>query len=99
MIKRISVFLLCLLFCGVLTFAVNAAGRLDSRLYDSADILTVNEEIQVLKHLNSISQQYNVDIVIATVPTMGGISANRYTENVYDSNAIGTGSGHDGVLL
>lgn len=99
MIKRISVFLPCLLVLGVLAFAVNATGKLDSRLYDSADVLTANEEIQVLKHLDSVSQQYNVDIVVATVPALAGVSANRYTENFYDNNDIGTGSRHDGVLL
>ena len=97
--KRILVLFWCVLILAVLPFAGNAASGLDSRLYDSADILTAAEEVRVLDQLNSISQRLGVDIVVASVPDLGGISANRYVENFYDSNEIGTGSRRDGVLL
>lgn len=95
--KRILSFILVLLLCAA---AVPLwAQALESRLYDGADILTVQEEAYVLQYLDRISEKYGVDIVVATVRELGSYSADSYVEHFYDSNQIGTGSRRDGALL
>lgn len=97
--NRILIFLLCLVLFACLPVFGSATSNLECRLYDSADVLSPNEEIRVLDQLDSVSRQYNVDIVVATVPELGTVSADRYAESFYDNNNIGTGSRRDGVLL
>ena len=92
-----SLFILCLLLLiAVLPFTAAATS---SRVDDKAGLLTSSEESRIEALLDQISEQYNVDIVIATVDYISGFSIDTYTENYYDSNNIGVGSRRSGALL
>ncbi len=70
-----------------------------SRLYDGAGLLNSYEAAALSAKLNSISETYSVDVIIATVDSVGNLSADAYAEYYYDSSDFGYGSSRDGVLL
>lgn len=86
--------LLCFLF-SVSAFAVTPG----ERLYDGADLLTAEEESILNDKLDTVSEKYQVDIVIAAVDSVGNYSVDEYIELFFDENGYGYGENHDGVLL
>ena len=97
MMKRTLTLVFALLICLALPLTAFAANT--PRLYDGADILTASEENELLDKLNRISEEYQVDIIIATVDTIGNATADDYVEYFYDTNDYGYGKDRDGVLL
>ena len=98
MTKRIVTLVFAfVLFLAMTLSAFAATGS--PRLYDGADLLTDSEERALLEKINRVSEEYGVEIVIATVNSTGNYSADEYVEYYYDENGYGFGSRHDGVLL
>ena len=69
------------------------------RLLDDADLLSETEEATLLKKLNTASEKYKVDLVIATVESLEGATVENYAGLLYDSYGYGFGEKKDGVLL
>ncbi|MEG0392637.1 MAG: TPM domain-containing protein [Anaerovoracaceae bacterium] len=69
------------------------------RLVDDADILTSEDEADVLNQLNEISQRQKMDVVVVTVNALGGKTATAYADDFYDYNGYGYGTSKDGILL
>lgn len=69
------------------------------RLVDMADLLTESEESELSDLLDEISERQQTDIVVVTVGSMDGKSAEVYADDFYDYNGYGWGDGHDGILL
>lgn len=69
------------------------------RLYDGADVLTDDEEKSLLEKLDRISDEYKVDVAVATVNGIGDMSADDYTVYYYENSGLGFGDERDGVLL
>jgi len=88
----LSLTLILLIFS--LTFSAFAVSSV-SRLVDEADLLSVQEEQYLLNRLNEISDHYDLDVVIVTVDSMNGATAESYADDYYDYN----GYRPDGVLL
>lgn len=86
------------LLSGCSVLLVSAAGDL-ARLVDRADLLTENEESELLRLLDSISERQQVDIVVVTVDSLEGKTAEAYADDFYDHNGYGFGDEQDGVLL
>ena len=87
--------LLCFLcICLSVSIPVFAAGSAP-RLVDNADCLTDSEEQDLQSLLNDISTRWDMDVVVLTVPDLGGRSAEAYADDFYDYN----GYDEDGVLL
>ena len=96
--KKILAFVFVLVLIFSLPVSALAAGNAP-RLYDGAGLLTSSEKNSLQTRLNSVSEQYQVEIVIATVQTTGHASVDTYVEYFYDQNGYGYGPDHDGVLL
>lgn len=88
-----------LLLCLILSLPLFAAEKPSSRLYDGANLLTDSEERVLLDKLNTVSETYQVDVVIATVDDVGEFTVDGYVEYFYDQNDYGFGKNRDGVLL
>jgi uncharacterized protein len=73
--------------------------RLASRLVDDANLLTSSEEAELLEKLDEISERQQCDVVIVTVNSLGGKTAQDYADDFYDYNGYGFGKGRDGMLL
>lgn len=69
------------------------------RVYDEADLLTDDEEIELLDRLDSLSGEYDFDVAVATVESTDGVSMNVFTDNFYDDNYYGLGDDYDGILF
>ena len=90
--KKISVFALVCVMCVLMAVSVFAAMP---RLVDDASLLRAPEADTVAGKLDSVSEEYGFDIVIATVETVGNSAVRTYAENFYDNN----GYAADGILL
>lgn len=88
----LSLTLILLILC--LTFSAFAAFPV-SRLVDDADLLNGQEEQYLVNRLNEISDHYDLDVVIVTVNSLNGATAESYADDYYDYN----GYRPDGVLL
>ena len=101
--KRITSVLVAMLCCLVLTipaFAVNAGATSTlPRLVDDAQTLTNDDTVYILDKLNSVSEQYECDVVIVTIESLEGDSVVAYADDFFDYNGYGYGSSRDGILL
>ena len=72
----------------------------DERLIDMADLLTYEEESELLETLNEISERQKMDIVLITSEDMDGYSdIQEYADDLYDYCDYGYGANRDGLLL
>ncbi len=79
-------------------FPASAADELP-RLVDMADLLSDGEESSLSAILDEISERQQVDIVVVTVDSMDGETAEVYADDFYDYNGYGFGEDRDGILL
>ena len=52
-----------------------------------------------IKKAKEIQKKYNIDVVIATIPSNEGVSIEYYAETIYSQGGYGQGSLKDGMLL
>ena len=70
-----------------------------SLVVDEADLLTDEEESQLLDKLEAITGEYNLEVAVATVESKDGNEMNYFTDHFFDENGYGTGENHDGILF
>ena len=70
-----------------------------SLVLDEADLLTDEEESQLLDKLEAITGEYNLEVAVATVESKDGNEMNYFTDHFFDENGYGTGENHDGILF
>ena len=100
--KRWISFLMALVLCaGLLPLFSSVAGAAenDGVLYDEADVLSPAEEAALENRLLTLSQTYQVQIVVYTIPSLPYGSIDSYVHEVYDGMGFGYGENRDGVLL
>ena len=83
-----------------LTAATEVAAKENEEfLYDEADLLTDEQEADLVKKLTEVSHATNAQIVIVTMASMDGGDIDSFVDYLYDSMGFGYGENHDGVLL
>ncbi len=97
--KRKIASIMCILILSAFINATALGAEEYPRLMDGADLLTAQEEKELLEELDEVSQRQELDIVIATTESLGGSSAMDYADDLYDSCGFGYGAGRDGALL
>ena len=100
--KRLAALLLLLALClGLAVPAFGAEGFADEyyRLYDQADVLSDQEEADLLTRLDELSERLRFDLVIITMEDLSGSSPRNYADDLFDQCRYGYGSGRDGALL
>lgn len=68
-------------------------------LVDDADLLKPEQEKVLLEKLEDISQRQKCDVVVVTVKSLEGKSAQDFADDYFDYNGYGQGKNHDGLLL
>lgn len=68
-------------------------------LHDTAGLLTDEEKVYLWEKLESISEEFEMDIAIVTVPSLEGKTSQAFADDFYDYNGYGYGEGYDGMLL
>ena len=69
------------------------------RIVDHADLLTTDEEIYLEKKALQLSTAYDMDVIILTVDSLDGATAEEYADNYFDENGYGIGDDYSGVLF
>ncbi|MDY3249814.1 MAG: TPM domain-containing protein [Candidatus Choladocola sp.] len=97
--RKISVFISALLFLFTVLVPSAEEAQRQQRLVDTADLLTEQEEADLLKKLDEISERQNCDVAVVTVDSLEGKTSQEYADDYYDYNGYGMGSDYDGILL
>lgn len=97
MMKRIVTLILTLVLCLALAVQVRAAQL--PRLVDAANLLNDTHEAELLDRLDRVSEELQADVVIVTMDSCGGYSADEVIEALYDEYGYGIGPNQDGVML
>lgn len=95
--KRLFSLILALALCLSLAVSVSAAQM--PLLVDAADLLSDWEEEQTLHLLEQVRDELQVELVIVTMDSLGGHSADAVIEAFYDEYGYGYGTNRDGVCL
>lgn len=92
---------MCALLCVLLLWAFPLYVLADSLplVVDEADLLTQQEEELLSDKALGLRQEYGMDAVILTVPSLGGKNAMTYAEDYYDNNGYGTDDDRSGTLF
>ncbi len=96
--RKVLAPLLILMLCMSIWISASAA-QTPAYVLDNADLLSQSEEIILEAKLETISNTYNAQIIVATINSTEGMSADRYAEHLYDSKNFGFGADRDGVML
>jgi len=78
---------------------VQAADTHPIRVVDEADLLTAEEEIELLFQLDEISEYQQFDVVVVTLNSLDGEDIQYYAADYYDYNGYGMGENKDGVMF
>ena len=73
--------------------------RLGPRLADQEELLTTEEQEELLARLDEISERPQCDVVIVTVASIEGKTATEYADDYFDYQGYGYGEKSDGILL
>lgn len=73
--------------------------RLLPRLVDQAELLSEEAEAKLLSSLDEISERQECDVVVVTVNSLEGKTAEQYADDTYDYNGYGFGEERDGILF
>ena len=68
------------------------------RLVDEADLFTAEQEETLLARLDEVSKRQQCDVIIVTVPSLGGKEPMAYADDFFDYNGYGYGEDDDGIL-
>lgn len=93
--KRLFILLLCLLLAASVTIPASATQSSQHLVIDDADLLSEQQERLLEEKANDLKSQYQLDVVILTVDTLQGTSAQIFADDFYDTHAYQD----DGVLL
>ena len=94
--KKILSIFLCLLL--VLPLA-NGASANDVKVIDDAGLFTAGEAAALERKAEALVDTYDMDVVILTVWSLDGKSAEAYADDYFDYNGYGIGTKHSGVLF
>ncbi|MDO4976130.1 MAG: TPM domain-containing protein [Eubacteriales bacterium] len=94
--KRLRVFALFLmLLTMVWALPVNASSSASPKVIDDAGLLSDVELSKLSEELESVSEKSDLDVVVMTVPSIGGSNAQDFADNAYDKG----GYSEDGILF
>ena len=101
---RVGCLLMLLVLCSfAIPFPSKAAQipdeRLGPRLADQEELLTTEEQEELLARLDEISERQQCDVVIVTVASIEGKTATEYADDYFDYQGYGYGEKSDGILL
>ena len=70
-----------------------------SRVADEANLLSAAQEQQLQERIDSIVQQYDIDVAIVTVNSIGYRSPGLYAADFYDEHGYGVGDDRSGLIF
>lgn len=95
--KKIKyILILFLMFVGI-----NNINAFDTSLkvYDYAQVLSIEEEEKLKKDINLFIANHNMDMALVTVKYHEKIDTMNYADDFYDYNGFGIGNNNDGLIF
>lgn len=96
--KRTLISLLCIVLFVTALNPIIALG-LKPSVYDEGMLFTEEEIKDLEDKANSLSNKYNMDIVILTTNDAKGKSSREYADDFFDYGGFGVGENYDGILF
>lgn len=94
--KRLILLITCLLLISAFTIPVFAV---TPKITDDYDLLTPEEEAILEKMASRVATQYEADVAIHTVDSIGMKSVGEYADDYYDEQGYGFGDHSSGIIL
>lgn len=94
--KRLLTLLLCILILTAFVIPASAAGN---KVVDNVGLLTTVEAAYLNDQAQQTAETYQMDVVIVTVESLGGKTAQEYADDYFDNNGYGYGADASGILL
>lgn len=69
------------------------------KIFDDAGLFTEDEILELDNRVNSISDKYDMDIVIVTTDAADGKTSRDYSDDFFHDNGFGRGENLDGILF
>ena len=88
----------CFLLIFVLSFSLSVQAALP-KVVDSAGLLTASEIADLEEKAQTLTDTYNMDVVILTVPSTGGVYIETFADDYFDNNSYGLGDDFSGILF
>ncbi|MCL2339804.1 MAG: TPM domain-containing protein, partial [Actinomycetia bacterium] len=88
-----------LLPASAVTAAPSTSSTTRPYIVDGANLLSASEAQSLNQYLANLSDAQQCDIVVVTVNSLGGQTAQNYADNYFDNNGYGRGSDRTGILL
>ena len=82
-----------------LSMALSVSAAPKTFVLDDAGLLTQQEAAELSGTLSRLSDTYDAQIVVVTIPSAEGDDPDSIVEYFYDDMGFGYGENHDGVLL
>lgn len=96
--KAFAALMVAVLLSTVMLFPVMADNHPD-RVVDNAGLLTDSECSKLMKYLDEISEEYDVDVCVVTVDSFEQNQVRDAADDFYDYNGYGLGDDASGVML
>ena len=94
--KKLLILTLCLLLVvGMIPFAAAATPK----VIDEAGLLTDSQRQKLETKAQQIADKYDMDVVIVTVWSLDGKTAEAYADDYFDYNGYGIGKDYSGTLF
>ena len=90
---------LCMSFCLVIPVFAKDTPLGYSLVEDGADLLSDEEESELLNRLETIQSEQNMDVVVVSVHSLQGKSATAFADDFFDYNGYGQNDSRDGILF
>lgn len=94
--RKIYTILLCVLLLAALVSPVFAS---TNKIVDKAELLSANTAADLNDRAEKIARMHQMDVVIVTVDSLDGKSAQAYADDYFDYNGYGYGADASGILL
>lgn len=91
--------ILMLVALSMVLLTIPAAEAVTPKIVDEAKLLTDSEITELEQQAQQLVDQYEIDVVILTVDSIGYQDSTTYADNYYDQNGYGIGSDFSGVLF
>lgn len=94
-----KIFSMILTVCVLLAMSLSIQASEVLPLFDEPDLMTDAQEASLAAKLERISEQYQMEVVVAAFETIDGASPMDYADDFYDYNGYGYGENRDGLIL
>ena len=94
-----KIFSMILTVCVLLAMSLSIQASEVLPLFDEPDLMTDAQEASLAAKLERISEQYQMEVVVAAFETIDGASPMEYADDYYDYNGYGYGENRDGLIL